>query len=127
MDSRITTALIDYTFVRAPARLASDIPSLQQGRRGSPYLLATQTAAVAALFIDASGEEVLPIGGYTGTTPSPSPAQIEADVCHGQFHLALIADGPDPRLHWIAQHCTDVSIVQGGGLQEYFCGPPAGC
>jgi hypothetical protein len=120
------TALVDETFIRNPTSVARNVPSLEQARRGAPYLLATQTAVFASIFIDATGEEALPIGGYTGTTPSPTLAQIEADVCHGQFHLALIADGPDPRLHWIAQHWQDLS-VDPGFLQTYYCAPPAGC
>jgi 4-amino-4-deoxy-L-arabinose transferase-like glycosyltransferase len=120
------TAVIDQTFIREPASVATFVPALEQGRRGTPYLMATQTAVLASLFIDATGEEVVPIGGYTGTYPSPTLAQIEADVCRGQFHLAFVADGPDPRLHWIAVNCTDLSPLP-GGQQLYYCAPQAGC
>jgi 4-amino-4-deoxy-L-arabinose transferase-like glycosyltransferase len=118
-------ALGDYTFIQTPARVASAIPALEQGRGGSPYLLATQTAAVASEFIDASGEEVLPIGGFTGATPSPTLAQLQTDVCEGKFHIALVTDGPDPRLHWIAQNCAAIGVP--GGVPYYYCKPPAGC
>jgi len=77
-------------------------------------------------FIDATGEEALPIGGFDCAGPSPTLAQIQADVWRGQFHLALVTDGPDPRLHWIAEHCEDLSPLQ-GGLDTYRCEPPAGC
>jgi hypothetical protein len=117
---------IDTNFIRNPANVAKTVPTLEQIRDGAPYLLATQTAAVATLFIDATGEEALPIGGFDGAGPSPTLAQIQADVCRGQFRLALVTDGPDPRLHWIAQHCEDLSLLP-GGLDLYRCAPPAGC
>jgi 4-amino-4-deoxy-L-arabinose transferase-like glycosyltransferase len=126
-ESDDVSAAIDRTFVLTPAQVAGAVPSLEQGRRGAPYLLATQTSALASLFLDATSDEVLPIGGFDGATPSPTLAQIEADVCQGQFHVAFIADGPDPRLHWIAQHCASAGIVTGSGLQYYDCEPPAGC
>jgi hypothetical protein len=68
----------------------------------------------------------LPIGGFSGVGPSPTLAQIQADVCHGKFHLAIVEDGPDPRLRWIAQHCDDLSPLP-GGLQTYHCVPAPGC
>lgn len=34
--------------------------------------MATQASALAAPFIWASGKEVLPVGGFTGTIPEPS-------------------------------------------------------
>jgi len=62
-------AAIDALFVQTPAQVALTIPHLELARRGAPYLLATQTAAVASVFINASGLEALPIGGFTGTIP----------------------------------------------------------
>jgi 4-amino-4-deoxy-L-arabinose transferase-like glycosyltransferase len=118
--------IIDNLFIRNPANVASTIPGVELARGGTPYLLATQSAAIGSLFIDATGEEALPIGGFTGTGPSPTLAQIQADICHGKFHLALVADGPDPRLHWIAENCDDLSPLP-GGPQLYRCLPPTGC
>ena len=40
------------------------------GMEGAPYPLATQTATLASVYIYASGQEALPIGGFTGTIPS---------------------------------------------------------
>jgi 4-amino-4-deoxy-L-arabinose transferase-like glycosyltransferase len=119
-------AFVDSTFITAPRNVAIRIPELELARGGSPYLIATQTAALAAPFINATGEEALPIGGFSGAGPSPTLAEIQADVCHGKFHIALVGDSPDPRLQWIAQHCDDLSPLP-GGLQTYRCEPPAGC
>jgi hypothetical protein len=37
--------------VQTPARVALTIPRLESVQRGAPYLLATQTAALASVFI----------------------------------------------------------------------------
>ena len=41
------------------------------------------------MFIYDSGLEALPIGGFTGTIPAPTLAQLQADVRAGRFHLVL--------------------------------------
>jgi hypothetical protein len=52
-----------------------------------------------------SGEEVLPIGGFTGTGPSPTLAALQDDISAGEFHLVLAFPSADPRMVWIATHC----------------------
>ena len=51
-----------------------------------------------------NGDEVLPIGGFTGTGPSPTVDQVRAAIAHGEFHLVLTFPSTDPRIAWIAQH-----------------------
>jgi 4-amino-4-deoxy-L-arabinose transferase-like glycosyltransferase len=102
-----------------PARLAviqRAIPRLQFLQVGAPDLLAAQSSYIASLFIYTSGLEALPIGGFTGTTPSPTLGQIQADIRSGQFHLVLGLSTADPRMRWIATHCRDV-----GGKHTYYC------
>ena len=92
-----------------PAKVVKTLPTLEHVRNGARYLMATETAALAAPFIFYSGLEVLPIGGFTGTIPSPSLRDIVALVRHNVFHLVLQAPSTsDPRLRWIAEHCLDV-------------------
>ena len=67
---------LDALFVRTPASVKTTIPRLEVDRRGAPYLLATQTSAVASVFVYDSGQEALPIGGFTGTIPSPTLQQL---------------------------------------------------
>ena len=91
------------------------LPTLEQARRGAPDLMATQTSALAAPFIYVSGQEVLPIGGFTGTIPEPSLAAIRSMIRAGDFHLVLQSPSTtDPRLVWIARHC--ISIPQPAGV-----------
>ena len=88
---------------------------------GAPYLMAAQTSAVAAVFIDASGEEVLPIGGFSGKTPSPTLNELKSDIRSGKFHLVLtVGKSHDPRLLWMRAHCKGVGPA-GVGLD--ICSP----
>jgi 4-amino-4-deoxy-L-arabinose transferase-like glycosyltransferase len=114
-----------FTVTSATTRL---LPRLEQVRRGAPFLMATETSALAAPFIFVSGQEVLPIGGYTGTIPEPSLAAVESMVHSGKFHLVLQSpSATDPRLVWIARHCLAVPQPTGRGIPSgpryaiYYC------
>jgi 4-amino-4-deoxy-L-arabinose transferase-like glycosyltransferase len=116
-------AAIDQVFVTLPAQVRLTIPRLEAGQNGATYLLATQTAALASVFIYASGQEALPIGGFTGTIPSPTLGQLQADIRQGQFHLVLgTGDENDPRLRWIAAHCLKLRNAS-TTLHNYYCLP----
>jgi 4-amino-4-deoxy-L-arabinose transferase-like glycosyltransferase len=96
----------------APARLAriqQSIPRLQAAQGNAPDLLAAQSSYIAAVFIYTSGLEALPIGGFTGTIPSPTLAQLKTDIATHQFHLVLALSTKDPRMQWIAAHCSDLT------------------
>ncbi len=104
------------------------LPGLERVRRGAPYLMATQTSALASPFIYASGQEVLPIGGFTGTIPEPSLATIVSMVHRGDFHLVLQSPKTtNPRFVWIARHCLSVPQPTGVGVPTrtryaiYYC------
>jgi 4-amino-4-deoxy-L-arabinose transferase-like glycosyltransferase len=94
------------------------IPEWQDTENGAPYLMAAQSAALPSLIIYDTGLEALPIGGFDGTTPSPTLAQLQADIRQGLFHLVWIASGTDPRLRWITTHCVQIS------KRFYDCVPP---
>jgi hypothetical protein len=75
------------------------------------------------VFIYASGLEALPVGGFTGTIPSPTLSQLKSEIRHGKFHLVLAAPSRDPRLRWIATHCLKVGKKPKAGLYDYYCVP----
>ena len=50
--------------------------NLENASYGERYLAASQTSAVAADFIFATGREVLPIGRFTGVIPSATLSQL---------------------------------------------------
>ena len=95
-----------------------NIAGLRNLQEGSPYLMAAQTVVLPSLAIYDSGLEALPIGGLTGTIPSPTLGQLQADIRAGRFHLVWIATDTDPRLKWIVTHCTKLS------KRFYDCQPP---
>ena len=105
-----------------PARLATletvTVPYLQQVDGGTPDLAAVQSSYDAAVLIDVSGLEALPIGGFTGTIPSPTLSQLKADILNGQFHWVLMLSTVDQRMRWIAGHCQLVRRNR-----TYFCIP----
>jgi 4-amino-4-deoxy-L-arabinose transferase-like glycosyltransferase len=105
------TALTAFnkSFFGAPLRPIASLPSIERVRNGAPDLLATQTSVIAAPFIFATGQEVLPIGGYDGSTPAPTIAGLRSAIAHGEFHLVLTAPHTDDaRALFLQQHCLPV-------------------
>jgi hypothetical protein len=88
---------------------------------------------LAAPFIYATGQEILPIGGYTGTNPSPTVPALRRMVGEGRFHLVLAAQGSaDSRIVWIHQHCAALPPASGtagagvlGPIALFYCLPGA--
>jgi 4-amino-4-deoxy-L-arabinose transferase-like glycosyltransferase len=105
-------------------RAVADAPALIRVWRsienGAPYLMAAQSAALPSVIIYASGLEALPIGGFDGTTPSPTLVQLQTDIRRGLFHLVWIASATDPRLRWITSHCAQLTRTL------YDCGTARG-
>jgi len=119
-EPAVTAKGLRQLFIATPRLVAATIPALDRLQFGAPYLLAVQTSAVASVFIMVSGQEALPIGGFSGTIPAPSLAQIKADILARKFHLVLAAPSRDPRLVWIESHCQRIGTPV-GALQPYFC------
>lgn len=113
---------VDQLFIATPALVARTLPALEKARAGAPDLLAVQSSAVASVFAYPTGQEVLPIGGFTGTQPRPTLAELRADIARGAFHLVLAFPGDDPRLVWIATHChrLDGAVPP---LEDFYCVP----
>ncbi len=90
------------------------------------YLMATQTAVLAAPTIYDSGREVYPLGGYNGTGKAPSLRTLERLVAEDAFHVVLASQSSkDPRYRWVERDCHRVGgpqVVHGIGI--YFCGSP---
>ncbi|MGH3843225.1 MAG: ArnT family glycosyltransferase [Pseudonocardiaceae bacterium] len=121
-EAASTAAGLDKMFVTLPALVRETVPELEKGRAGAPDLMAVQSAAVASVFSYAAGREVLPIGGFTGTMPSPTLRELQDDIARGEFHLVLMFHSSDPRLVWIAQHCRHLpdSVPP---FESYYCIP----
>jgi len=115
------------SFLSAGFDIRSSLATLEQANAAEPYLMATQTAALAAPFIYASGLEVLPIGGFTGTIPEPTLATLQHLIRTGWVATVLASPTTtDPRLLWVAHHCLDVTARAPGRstvlpLAVYYC------
>ncbi len=138
--SVVTTGLGPFQTPFEPARETADITrflsagfdirpalvTLEKANAYAPYLMATQTSVLAAPFIWASGREVLPIGGFTGTIPEPTRATLERLVSEGEVSTFLQSPTTtDPRLIWIDRHCLHVKARPGAksalAIAVYFC------
>jgi len=114
-------------FLSAGFDIRQALTTLERANAAFPYLMATQSAVLAAPFIYASGQEVLPIGGFTGTIPAPTLATLQRLVRTHYVATFLQAPGTtDPRLSWIARHCIDVTSKAHGQrsvlpLAVYYC------
>jgi 4-amino-4-deoxy-L-arabinose transferase-like glycosyltransferase len=116
------TALLSAGF-----QVKGSLATLEKANAAFPYLMATQTAVLAAPFIWASGREVVPIGGFTGTIPEPTLATLQSLIQTG--FVATFLQSPtttDPRLTWIARHCINVTSRAAGQhavlpLAVYVC------
>jgi 4-amino-4-deoxy-L-arabinose transferase-like glycosyltransferase len=71
-------------------------------------LQVVDTSALAAPLIMNTGREFLPIGGFSGSNPSPTLARLIYLIKSHQvssFFIPLRPGGDDPRLVWIRRHC----------------------
>lgn len=71
------------------------IKYLEKNRENSKYLLVTFGAQSAAAFITATGEPVLPIGGFDGQDPTPTLEEFVKMVDRGEVKYVL--DSWQPR------------------------------
>jgi 4-amino-4-deoxy-L-arabinose transferase-like glycosyltransferase len=84
------------------------------------YPLAAYTSLLAAPLIYATGDEVLPIGGFRGTNPSPSLGRLKKLIRQDELRLFLAAPAPDPRIRWVRANCQALPVA--GPLPVYSCG-----
>lgn len=115
-------------------------------RDGAPYLMAAQSWYVAAPYILQTGGEILPMGGYTGEIPAPSPARLHGLVRSGRLRFVMLSPeagtagptGANPGglgreqraiAGWVRRSCTQASLGRSGslGLFRIFVGPLYRC
>ena len=59
-------------------------------RDGAGYLLAVQSWTEASAYILVTGQEVMPMGGFSGTVPEPTLARVQQLVASGQLRFFLL-------------------------------------
>jgi 4-amino-4-deoxy-L-arabinose transferase-like glycosyltransferase len=60
-------------------------------RDGASYLLAVQSWSEASPYILATGQEVMPMGGFSGSVPEPTLARVQQLVKTGQLRFFLLS------------------------------------
>jgi 4-amino-4-deoxy-L-arabinose transferase-like glycosyltransferase len=60
-------------------------------REGASYLMAVESWETASPYILATGQEVMPMGGFSGTVPSPTLAAVKDLVRTGQLRFFLLS------------------------------------
>lgn len=63
---------------------------LSAHRAGASYLLAVESWTAAAPYILATGQEVMPMGGFSGSVPEPTLARVRQLVAAGQLRFFLL-------------------------------------
>jgi 4-amino-4-deoxy-L-arabinose transferase-like glycosyltransferase len=104
---------------RAEAKHANDVSARILNAVSSAYeaswAFAIDTSQLAAPYIQATGREVLPIGGFEGGIPAPTVAQLRRYVSSGEVRAFLVPSGErDPRLEWVYAHCKRTQATTGG-------------
>ena len=111
------------------------IAYLEAHRDGATWLVAVQgSSAAASIILETGGIPVMAIGGFRGTDPAPTLAQLKQYVKQGKLHYVLAGGrgggfgglgGGGSVISWVEQNCTAVSATGTaasgtGGL--YHCG-----
>ncbi len=104
---------------------------LQAHRDGARYLLAATGADFAAPVGLASRDPVVTLGGFDGSNPAPSVAQVAGLVRTGRLHYVLLASPqPSPasrRLaQWVTRACSPLRGISVTGLRGENGSPLAG-
>jgi len=100
-----------------------------ENRDGAKYLLAVLGAQTAASYItESGGQEILPIGGFSGSDPVPTLEAFQAMVANGELHYVQTggmgggmgggSSVPAQISTWVTSNCTAVSDMSG----LYYCG-----
>jgi 4-amino-4-deoxy-L-arabinose transferase-like glycosyltransferase len=82
-------------------------------RDGAGYLLAVTSWTEASPYILATGQEVMPMGGFSGTVPTPALARVRQLVSSGQLKFFLLGSSAgNPTVaavqSWVESACATV-------------------
>ena len=117
---------------------SSMIAYLKQHREGAKYLLAVFGTMTAAPLINATGENILPIGGFDGSDPAPSLEQFKKLVETKQLRFVLVGgsgrgsgsggqsgqagqSNTQAIQAWVEANCSIDANVSGATGELYHC------
>ncbi len=89
------------------------------------YLVATVSANQAAPIILATGKPVMALGGFTGSDPILTVAQLQTLVREGQIRYFLLGGGGgggnSAVEQWVTSNCSTVTDSAAGSSSLYVC------
>jgi 4-amino-4-deoxy-L-arabinose transferase-like glycosyltransferase len=110
-------------------------------RDGAGYLLAVSSWSESSAYILATGQEIMPMGGFSGSVPEPTLARVQQLVATGQLRFFLLsgtggsgasgrgsADGTAAQVtSWVESACAavpaaDYGATSGSAGSLYACG-----
>jgi hypothetical protein len=116
------------------------IAYLEAHATAGSYLFATTSSMTASPYIIATGKPVMALGGFSGSDPILTVAQLQALIANGTVRYFLLGGGgggfgggpggSSSATSWVTNSCTAVSSSewsgsgsssQGGGTQLYDC------
>jgi 4-amino-4-deoxy-L-arabinose transferase-like glycosyltransferase len=98
-------------------------------RGGAKFVMATTSWSTAGPYIEATGQSVLPMGGFSGSVPEPTPARFKQLVQSGQLKYVLVGSTGEfvggtgasgtgtvtAITQWVESACTAVPAADYGG------------
>ena len=135
-----------YTTLTADQRKLYDYVKAHQ--RGARYVLATDGWNAASPYILATGDTIMPMGGFSGSVPQPTLNAFESLVREGRLRYVLVSGGAGAfpgagtgagsgtgsgsvtRIDsWVSGNCTEVPATSYGVTAQgtgtlYACGSP---
>jgi 4-amino-4-deoxy-L-arabinose transferase-like glycosyltransferase len=82
-------------------------------RDGASYLMAVQSWSQASPYILATGQEVMPMGGFSGTVPQPTLTQVKKLVTDKKLRFFLLdSAGQGPGVARGGQTSTTVAAIE---------------
>jgi len=91
--------------------------------------MTVQTWDQASPYILATGQEVLPLGGFSGQAPEPTPAHIRQLVDSGQLRFFQLVSGPPsgPEAYkitnWVRKTCRMIPAKNYRAASAVGAGP----
>jgi 4-amino-4-deoxy-L-arabinose transferase-like glycosyltransferase len=105
---------------------------LSAHRDGASYLMAVTSWEDASPYILATGQEVLPMGGFSGTVPEPTLATVKELVRTGQLRFFLLSGSGSNSTTisgWVEKACSTIPAKDYGGSTSgtlYRCSTATG-
>ena len=101
---------------------------LDAHKGGASYVMATTSWNGAAPYIEATGQKLLPMGGFSGSVPEPTLAKFKQLVQSGQLKFVMVGGASGPGgggasgtstvssiTTWVQSACATVPATDYGG------------